>query len=97
MSATGRQPTATKSLNEVFIPSAAMAMTRQSLETVLAASVTGLENRPRLFAATKAAKPNRNQGTGALALPDDPPADPATRNAIVKTTGNSNVTRSSLT
>ena len=91
--ATGRQPTAINDLNDVFIPRAAIAVTRHQRETSFATAITGLPRSPKLFRTTRAAQPIRNSGTGGLG-----PAPPAfTRNAIAKTTGSSIVTRSSLT
>jgi hypothetical protein len=50
-----------RSVNEVFMPSAAIAVTRHQRDTSLAASLAALGNRPRLFSATRAAKPTINQ------------------------------------
>ena len=78
------------------MPRAAMAVTRHQRDRTEAPSTTGLDSSPRLLAATRAAKPMRNMGTGG----PDPPASPACRRAtraMVNTTGSSMVTRSSFT
>src|SRR5271170_6769793 len=97
MRATGRQPTSTSDLNDVFMPSAAIAVTRHQRETSDAASVAVFGNKPKLFSATSAAKPRRNVGTSGPAPARPVLLERATTTAMVKTTGNSMVTRRSFT
>src|SRR6185437_2670770 len=97
MSPTGRQPTMIKSLNDVFMPRAAIAVTRHALETVVARLANGGVSRPMLSITTRAAKPRRNIGMiwrlrdALLNVPRD------VTQPTMETTGRSMATRNSFT
>src|SRR5580658_4664270 len=67
ISPTGRQPAAKRSLNDVFMPSAAIAVTRHQRETSFARSISKCGIRPKLLARTSRAKAIRKPGKVARA------------------------------
>ena len=68
MSPIGRQPTANTCLNEVFMPSAAIAATRHQRETSFRRSAAGSGMMPALLRPTSPAKPKRKKGNAAFRL-----------------------------
>src|SRR5438270_179785 len=62
ISAIARPPTSAMALSDVFIPSAAIAVTRHQRETLLTAASAGAGITPRLLITTRRAKTIRKPG-----------------------------------
>src|SRR5207253_1799744 len=63
ISITGLSPMSTSDLSEVFMPMAAIAVTRHMRESVDPASIAGAGIQPRLCTTTSAANATANQGS----------------------------------
>ena len=100
MMATGFQPTRARSPSDVFVPSAAIAVTRHQREASCKPLATGWRQPARRIHGDecgKADEEHRQQRWPGLEPSDDAEPERCTTNETTRTTGSSMATRNSLT